>query len=148
MGSGFITSFESGFTAGTASFGVNAHAFLGLKIDSDKGHSGTWLLPAPKTIIPAVAIPLTPPACCSIVEKSRTCIDRQVMSPLLRIRMPKPESPRIPPFRELGRTPCRQFNQAPNYADCSAIGEVLCITLSARRVLPKRVTSRYRQHRH
>jgi hypothetical protein len=90
----------------------------------------------------------TPPACCSIVEKSRTCIDRQVMSPLLRIRMPKPESPRIPPFRELGRTPCRQFNQAPNYADCSAIGEVLCITLSERRVLPKRVTSRYRQHRH
>jgi hypothetical protein len=70
MGSGVITSFESGFTAGTVSFGVNAHAFLGLKIDNDTGHSGTWLLPAPKTIIPAVAVPLNSefpaPTWCSV----------------------------------------------------------------------------------
>lgn len=42
---GFITSFESGFTAGTIGFGIDAHAFLGLKLDSGKGHSGTGLLP-------------------------------------------------------------------------------------------------------
>lgn len=42
---GFISSFESGFTAGTIGFGIDAHAFLGIKLDSGKGHSGTGLLP-------------------------------------------------------------------------------------------------------
>ncbi|WP_335944225.1 OprD family porin [Pseudomonas sp. G166] len=42
---GFIASFESGFTPGTIGVGVDAHAFLGLKLDGGKGHSGTGLLP-------------------------------------------------------------------------------------------------------
>ncbi|WP_277962689.1 OprD family porin [Pseudomonas sp. RIT-To-2] len=42
---GFITTFESGFTPGTVGFGVDAHGFLGIKLDSGKGHSGTGLLP-------------------------------------------------------------------------------------------------------
>lgn len=42
---GFITSFESGFTPGTIGLGVDVHGFLGLKLDSGKGHSGTGLLP-------------------------------------------------------------------------------------------------------
>ncbi|KIQ58246.1 MULTISPECIES: OprD family porin [Pseudomonas] len=42
---GFITSFESGFTAGTVGVGLDAHGFLGLKLDGGKGHSGTGLLP-------------------------------------------------------------------------------------------------------
>jgi hypothetical protein len=42
---GFITSFESGFTSGTVGFGIDAHGFLGVKLDSGKGHSGTGLLP-------------------------------------------------------------------------------------------------------
>ena len=42
---GFISAFESGFTPGTVGFGLDAHAFLGLKLDSGKGHSGTGLLP-------------------------------------------------------------------------------------------------------
>jgi hypothetical protein len=42
---GFISSFESGFTPGKIGFGVDAHAFLGLKLDGGKGHSGTGLLP-------------------------------------------------------------------------------------------------------
>lgn len=42
---GFITSFESGFTSGTIGLGVDVHGFLGLKLDSGKGHSGTGLLP-------------------------------------------------------------------------------------------------------
>ncbi|WP_248914903.1 OprD family porin [Pseudomonas moorei] len=42
---GFISSFESGFTPGTVGFGLDAHAFLGLKLDSGKGRSGTGLLP-------------------------------------------------------------------------------------------------------
>lgn len=42
---GFISSFESGFTPGTLGFGLDAHAFLGLKLDGGKGHSGTGLLP-------------------------------------------------------------------------------------------------------
>lgn len=42
---GFISSFESGFTDGTIGFGLDAHAFLGLKLDGGKGHSGTGLLP-------------------------------------------------------------------------------------------------------
>ncbi|AZD99634.1 OprD family porin [Pseudomonas chlororaphis] len=42
---GFIASFESGFTPGTIGVGVDAHGFLGLKLDGGKGHSGTGLLP-------------------------------------------------------------------------------------------------------
>ena len=42
---GFIGAFESGFTPGTLGFGLDAHAFLGLKLDGGKGHSGTGLLP-------------------------------------------------------------------------------------------------------
>jgi hypothetical protein len=42
---GFITSFESGFTRGTIGVGIDAHGFLGLKLDGGKGHSGTGLLP-------------------------------------------------------------------------------------------------------
>ncbi|QVW26035.1 OprD family outer membrane porin [Pseudomonas hormoni] len=42
---GFISSFESGFTHGTLGFGLDAHGFLGLKLDGGKGHSGTGLLP-------------------------------------------------------------------------------------------------------
>jgi hypothetical protein len=42
---GFITSFESGFTSGAIGFGIDAHGFLGLKLDGGKGHSGTGLLP-------------------------------------------------------------------------------------------------------
>ncbi|EUB74739.1 outer membrane porin [Pseudomonas sp. GM41(2012)] len=42
---GFISAFESGFTPGTLGFGLNAHAFVGLKLDGGKGHSGTGLLP-------------------------------------------------------------------------------------------------------
>src|SRR5689334_5816552 len=42
---GFIGSFESGFTPGTLGFGVDSHAFMGLKLDGGKGHSGTGLLP-------------------------------------------------------------------------------------------------------
>ena len=42
---GFIGAFTSGFTPGTVGFGLDAHAFLGLKLDGGKGHSGTGLLP-------------------------------------------------------------------------------------------------------
>jgi hypothetical protein len=42
---GFIGTFSSGFTAGTVGFGIDAHAFAGLKLDGGKGHSGTGLLP-------------------------------------------------------------------------------------------------------
>ena len=42
---GFIASFASGFTAGTVGFGVDAHSFLGVKLDGGKGHAGTGLLP-------------------------------------------------------------------------------------------------------
>ncbi|WP_448092805.1 OprD family porin [Pseudomonas lini] len=42
---GFIGTFDSGFTPGTIGFGVDSHAFLGLKLDGGKGHSGTGLLP-------------------------------------------------------------------------------------------------------
>jgi hypothetical protein len=42
---GFISAFESGFTTGTIGFGLDAHAFLGFKLDGGKGHSGTGLLP-------------------------------------------------------------------------------------------------------
>jgi imipenem/basic amino acid-specific outer membrane pore len=42
---GFIGNFSSGFTEGTLGFGIDAHAFAGLKLDGGKGHSGTGLLP-------------------------------------------------------------------------------------------------------
>ena len=42
---GFITSFSSGFTPGTLGVGVDAHGFLGVKLDGGRGHSGTGLLP-------------------------------------------------------------------------------------------------------
>jgi len=42
---GFIATIESGFTPGTIGFGVDAHAFLGLKLDSGRGRAGTGLLP-------------------------------------------------------------------------------------------------------
>lgn len=42
---GFIANFASGFTPGTIGIGVDAHAFIGLKLDGGKGHSGTGLLP-------------------------------------------------------------------------------------------------------
>lgn len=42
---GFISAFESGFTPRTLGFGLDAHAFVGLKLDGGKGHSGTGLLP-------------------------------------------------------------------------------------------------------
>ncbi|MGY2260350.1 OprD family porin [Pseudomonas sp. SDO55104_S430] len=42
---GFIASFASGFTPGTIGFGVDAHGFLGVKLDGGKGHAGTGLLP-------------------------------------------------------------------------------------------------------
>ncbi|WP_249486206.1 OprD family porin [Pseudomonas sp. HS6] len=42
---GFIGTFASGFTDGTLGFGLDAHAFYGLKLDGGRGHSGTGLLP-------------------------------------------------------------------------------------------------------
>jgi len=42
---GFIGTFSSGFTSGAVGFGIDAHAFVGLKLDGGKGHSGTGLLP-------------------------------------------------------------------------------------------------------
>ena len=42
---GFIGTFTSGYTPGSVGFGVDAHAFLGLKLDGGRGHSGTGLLP-------------------------------------------------------------------------------------------------------
>ena len=42
---GFIGTFTSGYTPGSVGFGIDAHAFLGLKLDGGKGHSGTGLLP-------------------------------------------------------------------------------------------------------
>jgi hypothetical protein len=59
---GFIASFESGFTPGTLGFGLDAHGFLGMKLDGGKGHSGTgycrWTVTATaKTTTPVVAAP-------------------------------------------------------------------------------------------
>ncbi len=42
---GFIGTFASGFTDGAIGFGLDAHAFYGLKLDGGRGHSGTGLLP-------------------------------------------------------------------------------------------------------
>jgi hypothetical protein len=42
---GFIGRFSSGFTPGTIGVGVDAHGFLGVRLDSGRGTSGTGLLP-------------------------------------------------------------------------------------------------------
>jgi len=42
---GISAMYESGFTQGTVGFGVDAHAMLGLKLDSGNGTNGTGLLP-------------------------------------------------------------------------------------------------------
>jgi imipenem/basic amino acid-specific outer membrane pore len=42
---GFIGHFSSGFTPGTLGVGVDAHGFLGIRLDSGRGTSGTGLLP-------------------------------------------------------------------------------------------------------
>jgi imipenem/basic amino acid-specific outer membrane pore len=44
---GVMATFESGYTQGTVGFGIDAHAALGLKLNSDRsnGNSGTGLLP-------------------------------------------------------------------------------------------------------
>lgn len=42
---GFIAEFASGFTPGTLGLGVDAHVFLGVKLDGGRGHAGTGLLP-------------------------------------------------------------------------------------------------------
>lgn len=42
---GFIANLSSTYTPGTVGFGVDAHGFLGLKLDGGRGHAGTGLLP-------------------------------------------------------------------------------------------------------
>jgi imipenem/basic amino acid-specific outer membrane pore len=42
---GFIGRFSSGYTPGPLGFGVDAHGFLGVRLDSGRGTSGTGLLP-------------------------------------------------------------------------------------------------------
>ncbi|WPP47665.1 OprD family porin [Pseudomonas sp. AN-1] len=42
---GILATYESGFTQGTVGFGVDAHAMLGLKLNSGGGTNGTGLLP-------------------------------------------------------------------------------------------------------
>ncbi|MGX1186460.1 hypothetical protein AB7M29_004139 [Pseudomonas sp. F-14 TE3623] len=42
---GFILDYQSGFTAGTLGFGVDALGMLGLKLDSSPDRTGTDLLP-------------------------------------------------------------------------------------------------------
>ncbi|MDR0280447.1 MAG: OprD family porin [Paucimonas sp.] len=42
---GFIGELRSGFTEGTVGIGIDAHGFLGLKLDGGRGHAGTGLLP-------------------------------------------------------------------------------------------------------
>lgn len=42
---GFIGEVRSGFTDGTLGVGLDAHGFLGLKLDGGRGHAGTGLLP-------------------------------------------------------------------------------------------------------
>lgn len=42
---GFIANFSSGYTPGLIGVGVDAHAYLGLKLDSGKGRTGSGLLP-------------------------------------------------------------------------------------------------------
>lgn len=42
---GFIGDIRSGFTDGTLGLGIDAHGFVGLKLDGGRGHAGTGLLP-------------------------------------------------------------------------------------------------------
>ncbi len=42
---GFIGEVRSGFTDGTLGVGLDAHGFVGLKLDGGRGHAGTGLLP-------------------------------------------------------------------------------------------------------
>lgn len=42
---GFIGELHSGFTDGMLGVGVDAHGFVGLKLDGGRGHAGTGLLP-------------------------------------------------------------------------------------------------------
>ncbi len=42
---GILANYASGYTQGVVGFGVDAHAALGLKLDSGKGTTGTGLLP-------------------------------------------------------------------------------------------------------
>jgi len=42
---GFIGEVRSGFTPGPLGLGVDAHGFVGLKLDGGRGHAGTGLLP-------------------------------------------------------------------------------------------------------
>ncbi|MEX6504181.1 OprD family porin [Pseudomonas zhanjiangensis] len=41
----FMLMYESGFTQGTVGFGVDAYGYLGIKLDSGGGRTGTFLLP-------------------------------------------------------------------------------------------------------
>lgn len=42
---GIMAFYESGFTTGPVGFGLDAYGFMGLKLDSGRGRSGTGLLP-------------------------------------------------------------------------------------------------------
>ena len=42
---GFLLDYQSGFTAGTLGFGVDALGLYGVKLDSGRGRSGTGLMP-------------------------------------------------------------------------------------------------------
>ncbi|MGG2396852.1 OprD family porin [Pseudomonas sp. SH1-B] len=42
---GFIGNLQSGFTEGDIGLGVDAHGFVGIKLDGGRGHAGTGLLP-------------------------------------------------------------------------------------------------------
>lgn len=42
---GFIGNLRSGFTEGKLRLGLDAHAFVGIKLDGGRGHAGTGLLP-------------------------------------------------------------------------------------------------------
>lgn len=42
---GFLGELRSGFTGGVVGLGVDAHGFIGLKLDGGRGHAGTGLLP-------------------------------------------------------------------------------------------------------
>jgi imipenem/basic amino acid-specific outer membrane pore len=50
---GFLARYESGYTQGTVGFGVDAHAALGLRLDSGRERSGTALLPFDRNGEPA-----------------------------------------------------------------------------------------------
>lgn len=42
---GFIGDLRSGYTEGTLGLGIDAHGFVGIKLDGGRGHAGTGLLP-------------------------------------------------------------------------------------------------------